>query len=809
MFTIRCETCAAKLKVTQPSAIDQKLACPKCGNMIHVQPPSDWIPPPGWELPNLDSSISVSGATSFADFDDIDHLLDQSQLGGAEQLAQSKPGTQAKPGPQAKPGIQTKPGPQAKPTTQSKPLTQGKTSEPTKPSAKVNRGPVVSPPGGPAKPKSQASSQANQGLGTTLPTVTATKAVSNKGRSVNAPAANPAIISASTSVKKRQQLLLIGFAAALGLIALSVVIWWLVTSGNRPQIADNGEQNLTELPPQNPVVDKNANPGADNQPPKIEDVAAAAAIEPRTKNSTETDPGLNESEGNNTAGDIETKPNDPTQPIVNGGPPQVDLRGDPPPTLPVSPIGEAGKTDSEATGNSGNKSQDLANVLNPLGRPDQDLSVAPKLFGAQSVNDALGDLSALLSDTSETSLNELAEVAAEERRVNSAGLSPLFVAKPDPPKIVGTLTDRLAIELAEVQYIQSPMAVEVNQLARLLGYPITFDLLHIDTEELDLFQLMTWDAADMTLDQVLERIFVNAGLSKQLITSGDVASANSSTGLEASGIVIRPVGFDQASTQLYDIPEMSQRTPEQRLELLTQAKLFLAPFLWDQAGGSGTLREAGEQWEVAQIPLGHRALTRWIAKLKAAAELAKQENTVAATEVLETQTASAATNLNQPLNWAPHWERSLDDVLERLRRDTGLRVLVDWDAIVSQGWNPTLRVPGNIRSRSAREFLDQLTQSMELAWRIVDSQTVEITTHERMRVRQDLEIYSLADLAKTGLTAERIRDLLNAVLGVQAGRAGAIWYYDSPTQSLWILAPQWLHQQVEPVLDRLRNKPTE
>lgn len=42
LFQISCDTCQTKLNVRQKSAIDQILACPKCGSMVQVVPPHDW-----------------------------------------------------------------------------------------------------------------------------------------------------------------------------------------------------------------------------------------------------------------------------------------------------------------------------------------------------------------------------------------------------------------------------------------------------------------------------------------------------------------------------------------------------------------------------------------------------------------------------------------------------------------------------------------------------------------------------------------------------------------------------------------------
>ena len=67
-FTILCETCAARLKVTQPKAIGQKLACPKCNSMVQVVVP---------EGVTITPEETEDTASSF-DFDDIEKILQKS-----------------------------------------------------------------------------------------------------------------------------------------------------------------------------------------------------------------------------------------------------------------------------------------------------------------------------------------------------------------------------------------------------------------------------------------------------------------------------------------------------------------------------------------------------------------------------------------------------------------------------------------------------------------------------------------------------------------------------------------------------------
>lgn len=80
-FTILCETCAARLKVTQSKAIGQKLACPKCNSMVRVVAP---------EGVTITPEETDSAASSF-DFDDIEKILQESPAKAAKVASSNPP----------------------------------------------------------------------------------------------------------------------------------------------------------------------------------------------------------------------------------------------------------------------------------------------------------------------------------------------------------------------------------------------------------------------------------------------------------------------------------------------------------------------------------------------------------------------------------------------------------------------------------------------------------------------------------------------------------------------------------------------
>lgn len=74
LFSISCDTCAARLTVRSESAIGQVLACPRCGSMVMVEPPEGWVAPetdPLPPLPRRPRDMNDSQATLSTEFESL------------------------------------------------------------------------------------------------------------------------------------------------------------------------------------------------------------------------------------------------------------------------------------------------------------------------------------------------------------------------------------------------------------------------------------------------------------------------------------------------------------------------------------------------------------------------------------------------------------------------------------------------------------------------------------------------------------------------------------------------------------------
>lgn len=79
LFKIRCTTCQAKLRVQDPAAVGEIVACPKCSSMVLIDPPVDWVPPkivPGTssKRPIVAVTTDSSGKLSASPSSDVDSV---------------------------------------------------------------------------------------------------------------------------------------------------------------------------------------------------------------------------------------------------------------------------------------------------------------------------------------------------------------------------------------------------------------------------------------------------------------------------------------------------------------------------------------------------------------------------------------------------------------------------------------------------------------------------------------------------------------------------------------------------------------
>ncbi|MCY2988419.1 MAG: hypothetical protein NTY19_11220 [Planctomycetota bacterium] len=132
-------------------------------------------------------------------------------------------------------------------------------------------------------------------------------------------------------------------------------------------------------------------------------------------------------------------------------------------------------------------------------------------------------------------------------------------------------------------------------------------------------------------------------------------------------------------------------------------------------------------------------------------------------------------------------------ILDQLRKDTGVQVLVDWQAVAELGWNPEAETTLAAQAQTLGAALDSLLRPLDLAYRVIDGQTLEITTPARLAARPEVEFYPAGALLPEPQTPEPLIERIRGELGLlAAGPAapGGVFYFDPPSQYLIAALPQ-------------------
>lgn len=237
--------------------------------------------------------------------------------------------------------------------------------------------------------------------------------------------------------------------------------------------------------------------------------------------------------------------------------------------------------------------------------------------------------------------------------------------------------------------------------------------------------------------------------------------------------------------------------------LADMATELIAPQSWEAAGGASSLKVVDSALVVAAPPATHFQILVFCEKLRLARGLAiKSSSNPGALFDLRSRRERAAAQLAKPLTINFVRPTPLVEIVPRLEKQSGLRILVDWSAIDRQGWNPDGLAVLTADRQPLGEALDAMLDPMDLTWRAVSADVLQITTQEAIAEQPEIEFHSVAGLLEKE-SPEALIERLEAALGPDhfrdSGGLGVI-QFDAPSKCLIALLPQPQQQQLSELL---------
>lgn len=368
------------------------------------------------------------------------------------------------------------------------------------------------------------------------------------------------------------------------------------------------------------------------------------------------------------------------------------------------------------------------------------------------------------------------------------------------------VTARLADRVTAIDIPRVPLAKFLDFISRLTTIPCVLDVEALTAADQSARLEVTARLQDVSVEELLAQslaehdlvahpieVDVPRGGGPQhllLVTRSD-AGQLAERRLSAADLV--PVA-DKSAPGDRSIPRLRSLA-----ELQAALQRWIVPESWQPAGGKGTIAVDGNDLVIRQTPdmLAQIStlLERWRAARQAPADRLQPSDTPPGRRPWPAA-------LDTPLTATFFDDARLADVLHHLAERSELTLLVDWRALASAGWGPDVMAGVRGRDLPLGEILTALLDPLGLDFRVIDEQTLEVTSREALARRPQVELYPLANLVtenrslaamlselKKALTDEQGDNEREAAQPAGAPPREAELRYDEPSGYLIVAAP--------------------
>lgn len=252
---------------------------------------------------------------------------------------------------------------------------------------------------------------------------------------------------------------------------------------------------------------------------------------------------------------------------------------------------------------------------------------------------------------------------------------------------------------------------------------------------------------------------------------------------------------------------------EQRLhDLVELLQAVVEPGAWGDGAGQGSITLDAAKNSVAIL---HRRAVQFevliaLEKLRAGRTPPLPFKTPVTTTLfqLDSRLKQAGPRLVKPLSLNYSQPTRIVEIFDRLRGISGVRILVNWHDVAAAGWNPAGEGTLVASNQSLADALEALLTPLDLTFRIIDAQTLEVVTPARLNDAAELEAYKVADLLTGDITSETLIAKARTALGedafISGGGSGEI-RYDDDGKCLLAWLPQPKQRELEVLLAMMRG----
>lgn len=352
---------------------------------------------------------------------------------------------------------------------------------------------------------------------------------------------------------------------------------------------------------------------------------------------------------------------------------------------------------------------------------------------------------------------------------------------------------RLADQVQRIDLPQAPLVDLVRFLTDMTTLPICIDVPALQAANLDLRTPLKVQAKNGAVAELLTAALAPARLTYLTTPTGQIVVTTGAPAREVRLRIDDLAGGDLPATEQF----------AERLQRL------VAPESWTSAGGPGVLRAAPGELTVKHTPAVIQEIVVFCEKLRAARGLPLRSRLDARQFELTTQAQRAAAPLGRQVTFTFHEPTTLPQIARYLETQCGVQLLIDWRSLAHEEFTPATQLTCAIENRTLGDALAAVLPPLNLGWRIVDPQTIEIFSQQDALEKAQREFYPLRTLLAGGAKPDDLVDMLrretSPKLWQEAGGIGVL-VYDRASECLIVLQTQAVHAEVARLLAALEQK---
>ncbi len=451
------------------------------------------------------------------------------------------------------------------------------------------------------------------------------------------------------------------------------------------------------------------------------------------------------------------------------------------------------RADAVATSSTPATSPSTTTTSDPLGLVKE----TPKAAAAvASSSDPLAKFDRILGGGGDDPLGKATAKAAEIAPIPAADAGPAKPLAPRPPPLVVDVAKRLADPLPGIETAPAgtPLAEFVQLMSDLSTIPITLDVPFVP----------------VTAESAVSLRLTNSTIGNALAAALQSLPAKLEYVIENDQLVIRRA--EPAKPTSFSISLKNLASDEQQMsDLVELLTAVVEPATW---GEGENARSIAVDATNGRLQVTNRRAVQYqtllaVEKLREARGVKHESNLDAALFKLDTRMALAKPRLEKTVSLNYSQPTRLLAILDRLRAATGVRILVDWRDVASAGWNPAGEATLVVRNEPLSAALDALLTPLDLTWRVIDGQTVQVVTPTRLVDLGELEFYKVEDLVTGGRSSEELIAKIRVALGESnfsaSGGSGEI-RFDEGGKCLLAWLPQPKQRELESLLAKWRGE---